>query len=109
MNFTGVLPGFTPPFTTPTAVNVIAPPAGQSARVVIGGSGANPVYESTNAGVAANLAAVVWTAVPIAPSFGGATVTSLVAGGRHLGVDNADVLYVGTDQGLFVRTTAGGT
>ncbi|MGZ4363246.1 MAG: hypothetical protein ACXVFF_13510, partial [Gaiellaceae bacterium] len=109
VNFTGVLPGFTPPFTTPTAVNVIAPPAGQSARVVVGGRGANPVYESTNAGIAATLAAVVWTAVPVAPSFGGATVTSLVAGGRRLGVDNADVLYVGTDQGLFVRTTTGGT
>src|SRR5262249_6532550 len=99
--------GFTALFVSPLAVNTVAPPAGQSARLVLGGRGATPVLESTNAGIAANAAAVVWAAVPVAAGFG--TVATLVAGGRRLGVDNADVLYAGTNTGVYVRTTAGGT
>jgi hypothetical protein len=112
---TGSLAGFVGQFTTPTAIDAIAPPAGQSTRIVIGG-GTNPmamptpitvgaVYESTDAGTAAT---PTWTQVPIQAGAAGA-VTAFAYGGRLNGVDNPDVLYVGLGGGVFVRSTAGGT
>ena len=103
----GGLANFTAQFITPIEVNVIAPPAMQSARLVVGGGGTSPVYESTNAGTAA-AGSITWTAVPVAAGFG--TVTTLSAGGRLNGADNAEVLYAGDTNGrVYVRSTAGGT
>jgi len=106
-------------FINPIEINAIAPTAaqvtaGQSTRVVIGGGGTNPVYESNDAGTAG---APTWTAAPVAAGLGftnnantTATVTAIAYGGRRNGVDNADVLYVGTSNGnVLVRTAAGGT
>ena len=103
------LANFNPRFVNPIEINAIAPTAaqlgaGQSTRIVVGGGGASPVYESNDAGVAA---APTWTAVPVGAGFG--NVTALAYGGRSGGVDNPDVLYAGDDNGnVFVRTTAGG-
>ena len=103
----GGLANFTTQFITPIEVNVIAPPAGQSARLVVGGGGTSPVYESTNAGTAV-AGSITWTAVPVGAGFG--TVTTLAAGGRLNGADNAEVLYAGDSNGrVYVRSTAGGT
>ena len=101
----GGLANFTAQFITPIEVNVIAPPAGQSARLVIGGGGTSPIYESTNAGTAA-AGSITWTAVGVPAGFG--TVTSLVAGGRQNGADNAEVLYAGDSNGrVYFRSAAG--
>jgi len=90
---------------SPIELNAIAPPGGQSTRLVVGGSGSSPVYESSDAGTAAN---PTWTAVPVAAGFG--TVTAMTHGGRRNGTDNPDVLYAGDDNGrVYVRSTAGGT
>ncbi len=105
---TGGLAGFVAQFITPIEINAIAPPSGQSTRIVIGGGGTSPVYESNDAGTAAT---PTWTAVAV-PASGTTigTVTALAYGGRLNGVDNADVLYVGDNNGnVFVRSTAGGT
>jgi len=117
------LTGFVGQFVTPTAINAIAPTAaqiaaGQSTRIVIGGGTTAPgvkppitagaVYESNNAGVAANAAAVTWAPVPTGAGFTGA-VTALAYGGRRNGVDNPDALYVGANGLVFVRAMAGGT
>lgn len=105
----GGLTNFTAPFITPFELNAIAPPAGQSTRLVVGGSGTSPVYESTDAGTAAN---PTWTAANV-PTSGTTigTVTAMAYGGRRLGVDNPNLLYVGDDNGnVFVRTdTTGGS
>ncbi len=108
----GGLPNFVAQFLTPTALDAIAPTAdqlaaGQSTRIVIGGQN-GVLYEANNAGTAATAAAVAWTLVPTAGGLG--NVKAMAYGGRHGGVDNPDVLYVGDDSGrVFVRTTAGGT
>jgi hypothetical protein len=110
---TGALANFVAQFVTPIEINAIAPTAaqitaGQSTRVVIGGGGTSPVYESSDAGTGTP---PTWTAVNV-PTSGTTigTVTALAYGGRLNGVDNADVLYVGDANGrVFVRTTAGGT
>ncbi len=65
------------------------------------------IYESSNAGIAANAAAVNWVAVPAAAGFG--TVTAMAYGGTRNGIDNPDVLYAGSNGQVFVRTSAGGT
>jgi precorrin-6B methylase 2 len=112
----GGLANFTAQFINPIEINAIAPTAaqlgaGQSTRVVVGGGGANPVYESSDAGTAANptwTAANVPTAGPGVTTIG--TITAMAYGGRRSGVDNPDVLYVGDNNGnVFVRTAAGGT
>jgi hypothetical protein len=113
------LVGFTASFVNPIELDAIAPTAaqlaaGQSTRLVIGGSGANPVYEANNAGTAANAAAVNWTAVPVGAGFGGvnasfASSPIMAYGGTLNGVANPDVLWVGSGSSVFVRTTAGGT
>jgi hypothetical protein len=120
----GGLTGFVGQFITPTAIDAIAPTAaqiaaGQSTRIVIGGGTTAPgvmppitagaVYESNNAGVAANAAAVNWAQVPTGAGFTG-NVTAFAYGGRRNGMDNPDVLYVGASGGgVFVRTAANGT
>ena len=94
--------------------------AGQSARLVVGGSGTSPVYEANNAGTAASAAAVNWTAVPVGPGFTSVNGSSafspvvpsnqtIVAGGVLNGVANPDVLFVASGSLVFVRSTAGGT
>ncbi len=111
---TGGLAGFVPQFINPIEINAIAPPAGQSTRVVIGGGTDNTlmvpitvgaVYKSTDAGTAA---VPTWTQVTLDPTATGG-VTAFAYGGRLNGVDNPDVLYIGMNGDVFVRTTAGGT
>ncbi|MBX7073981.1 MAG: hypothetical protein K1X71_12610, partial [Pirellulales bacterium] len=108
----GGLAGFVGQFITPIALNAIAPPAGQSTRLVIGGGTddvvtVGAVYEANNAGVAADAASVNWTQVPTGVGF--ASVSALVYGGRKGGASNPDVLYAGSDGKVFLRTTPGGT
>jgi hypothetical protein len=103
----GGLANFTPYFVPPFVLNAINP-----ARMVVGGSGTSPVYELTNAATAPNAAGATWTAVPIGAGFGVVNLTRgapFAAGGRLNGVDNAEVLVVGSGSGVFVRSTAGGT
>jgi Ca2+-binding RTX toxin-like protein len=102
------LTGFTPQFITPIELNAIAlTAAGQSTRLAIGGT--NSVFESTNAGTAANTASVNWTQVATGTGVTLGAVNTMAYGGRRNGVDNADVLYVGSGSNVFARTTAGGT
>jgi uncharacterized repeat protein (TIGR01451 family) len=78
-----------PQFVTPLELNAINP-----TRLVIGG--ANSVYESFNQGN---------TITQI--NGPGANQNAMAYGGRSGGVDNPDVLYVGSGSAVFVRTTAG--
>ncbi len=79
-----------PQFVTPLELNAIDP-----IRLVIGG--ANSVYESFNQGNT------------ITEIYGpGANRNAMAYGGRSGGVDNQDVLYVGSGSAVFLRTTAGG-
>jgi hypothetical protein len=108
----GILPGgglsnFSGTFVPHFELNSLDPGAGQSKSLAVGGGGSSPVYIATMPQTVNSNSDVTWTAVPVAGGFG--TVNALAFGGRHNGVDNADVLYVGTDQGLFLRTTSGGT
>lgn len=109
----GGLAGFLGQFISPFEVNAIAATAaGESKRLVIGGGtdGATPVgavYESNNAGTAATTGDVTWTQVPSNATTG--SVGAMAYGGRRLGVDNPDALYVAYGSRVFVRTTAGGT
>ncbi len=106
----GGLAGFKGQFITPMEVDAIAPTAaqltaGQSTRVVIGGSGTSPVYESNNAGTAAS---PTWTAVPV-PAGSNFAVNCMAYGGTLNGTGNPDVLYVCSSATVFLRSTAGGT
>ncbi|MEX0676450.1 MAG: ubiquitin-activating E1 FCCH domain-containing protein [Pirellulales bacterium] len=65
------------------------------------------VYESRNAGIAPNTAAVVWTRVPTGPGFGSVIAMAAGASSGILGFPN--VLYVGSGNRVFLRSTAGGT
>jgi hypothetical protein len=100
----GGLANFTNFFTPPFELNVVAPE-----RLVTGGSGSSPVYELMNAAfvtdpdVDAN-----WVAVPVGAGFG-AVSGGFAYGGRLNGVDNEEVLVMGSGSGVFVRSTAGGT
>ena len=111
---------------TAVAVSDVAPPAGQSARVVIvNGNGAsnaqmtgNPgtaIFESTNAGIAATTAAIVYTQIPTGTGWAGVNdfVTgrypAISVGGTLSGVANQYVLYACSGNQVFLRTTAGGT
>ncbi|MFN2606277.1 MAG: Ig-like domain repeat protein [Acidimicrobiales bacterium] len=80
-----------PPFVTPYAINTIDP-----TRMVLG---TGNLYESTDRGD--NL-------TNLGSSFGSPT-QAIVYGGVSGGVDNADILWLGTSSGLFLRTTNGGT
>jgi photosystem II stability/assembly factor-like uncharacterized protein len=85
------LTGFndSPQFYSPLELNRVQP-----TRLVIGGE--NSVFESFNQGDdVTNIGSV-------------GEVLSMAYGGQSGGVANPDVLYVGTDAGLFLRTTSGG-
>jgi hypothetical protein len=80
-------------FVTPVELNAINP-----TRLVIGGSPSNPsnhVYESFDQGN---------TITQI--NGPGANRNAMAYGGRSGGVDNPDVLYVGSGTAVFLRTTA---
>src|SRR5262245_50692227 len=76
-------------FVTPVHLNAIDP-----TRLVLGGT--NSVYESFNQGN---------TITEIDGP--GANRDAIAYGGRSGGVDNLDVLYVGSGSAVFLRTTAG--
>jgi hypothetical protein len=101
----GGLAGFTAPFVPLYELNAVAP-----ARLVTGsGAGTNTVYELLNAATAPNAAGANWQAVPLGAGFGGVEGRSIAYGGRLGGVDNPEVLVVGSNGNVFVRSTAGGT
>jgi photosystem II stability/assembly factor-like uncharacterized protein len=79
-----------PQFVTPVKVNDRA-----GLRLIIGGS--NGAYESLNQGD--TLTQLSFTTV---------RPNSIAYGGRLLGVDNPDVLYVGANAIVLVRTVSGG-
>jgi len=103
----GGLANFTGTFVPHFELNVLDPAAMQSRSLVVGGGGTSPVYIATMPDAVNSNADVTWTAVPVAGGFG--TVNALAFGGRSGAVDNPDVLYAGTENGVFVRSTAGGT
>jgi hypothetical protein len=81
--------------TTPLAANRF-----DSLRIVIATT--DRVYESTDGGIFLNV-------LPTGSGgFAGKATRALAAGGRRGLADEADVLYAGSDQGLFLRTAAGG-
>jgi len=101
----GGLAGFTPLFVPQFELNSINP-----SRLVVGGQGTSPVYELMNADTATGTGDAIW--VPVNGLTG--TVNSnadapFVVGGRMGGVDNEEVLIVGSGGNVFVRSTAGGT
>jgi uncharacterized repeat protein (TIGR01451 family) len=79
-------------FKTPVELNAINP-----TRLIIGG--ANSTYESLDQGA---------TIMEVGPGIGVNREHAIAYGGRSGGVDNPDVLYVGSGTQVFVRTTAGG-
>jgi hypothetical protein len=83
---TGADPAITPQFVTPLAVNNVV-----GDRLIIGG--ANGAYESTDRGE--NLTQVSTTIV---------NRNAIDYGGRRDGMDNADVLYVGSGTQVLART-----
>ena len=101
------LAGFAPRFVAQFELNRI-----NASRLVVGGGGTSPVYELTNADTATGTGDANWVAVPIGTGF--STVNdnddaAFVVGGRMGGVDNEEVLIVGSGGNVFVRSTAGGT
>lgn len=93
----GGMPCFTPNwvFTTPFAVNTVVP-----TRIVVGGS--NGVFESADQGQnAVQLLDGAGTAVPRVNSGGS---TDPIAAGAD---GNADALYVGANDDVWVRTAGG--
>jgi len=113
----GGVGGFTG-FNVLTVSNV-APPAGQATRVVIanGTSTAQPgvsaIFDSTNAGNAATTGAIVYTQIPTNAGWNGVNtffgVFAIAAGGTSGGGVNQDILYAGSGNRVFLRSTAGGT
>lgn len=98
------LPDFTAIDVTPIVLNTTAPLPGQSTRLVVGGGGRNPIYESLDAGIAQH---PTWTAVPVGAGF--ETVSALAYGGRRGGFEHPEVLYAGSGHSVFVRSVSGGT
>lgn len=78
-------------FYNPIAVNDVA-----AGRLIIA---TNTVYESTDRGD--NLTRLT--------GFTGSATRAIAYGGRTGGVDNPDVLFVGSSSGLFLRSAAGTT
>ncbi|MCY2927699.1 MAG: hypothetical protein NT031_20105, partial [Planctomycetota bacterium] len=108
----GGLAGFVGQFVNPIALNACDPLPGESKRIVIGGGTddthpVGAVYEANNAGVAANAAAVNWVKIPVGAGF--TSTASMAYGGFSGGVANPDVLYVGSNGHVFLRSTPGGT
>lgn len=83
---------FTTQFYTPVKVNDIA-----GARLILGGG--NGAYESTNRG---DTLTQIGTAGAVARN-------AIAYGGRRLGVDNPDVVYVGVGAQIWLRTTGSGS
>jgi hypothetical protein len=83
-------PAFGAQFYTPVKVNERV-----GARLILGGS--NGAYESFNRGD---------TIAQVGP--GSVNRNAIAYGGRRLGVDNPDVLYVGSGAQVLVRTAAAG-
>jgi hypothetical protein len=100
----GGLASFTAPFIPQYELDAVAP-----ARLVTGASGANPVYELLNAATAPNAAGATWQAVAVGAGFGAVNGGAMAYGGRLNGLDNPEVLVVGSGNRVFVRSTAGGT
>jgi photosystem II stability/assembly factor-like uncharacterized protein len=82
-----------PQFYTPIKLNAVNP-----ARLIIGG--ANSIYESLNRG---DTITEIGQAITVNDGLG---MEAIAYGGRRDGVDNADVLYVGSGARVFVRTAA---
>jgi Big-like domain-containing protein len=85
-------PPLQPSFVTPVELNAIDP-----RRLILGGS--NFFYESFNQGD---------TITQINGPFTAQLQNAVAYGGRSGGADNQDVLYVGSVNRVFLRTTAGG-
>ena len=103
----GGLSGYTNFFQPLYELNRVDP-----ARLVTGGSGTSPVYELLNAATATGGGDANWAAVPTGAGFGAVNSNfdaPMVYGGRLNGVNNAEVLIVGSGNRVFVRSTAGGT
>ena len=103
----GGLAGFNGPFVTQYELNAVAP-----SRLVLGGSGTNPIYELLNADTATGPGDVNWVAVPVGAGFGASNDIDgapFAVGGRLGGVDNPEVIVAGSGSRVFVRSTAGGT
>jgi hypothetical protein len=82
-----------PQFYTPIKLNAINP-----ARLIIGG--ANSVYESLNRG---ETITEIGRAITVNDSLG---MEAIAYGGRREGIDNPDLLYVGSGARVFIRTAA---
>ncbi len=103
------------------AVSTVAPPAGQSTRLVIANgtnAGVSGVFDSTNAGIAATTGAIVYTQVPTGAGWNGVNQTpfafgggifAITVGGMLNGVANQNVIYAASGNRVFLRSTAGGT
>lgn len=109
-------------YLTPIALNNLAPPAGESTRLLLAGgftSGLEngTVFETTNVGIVTQanidqgLQAIDWTSIPIARGAGFTQVNdkAIAYGGNKDGEPNRDALYVGSENQVFVRKEAGGT
>ncbi len=104
----GGLANFNAPFTPLYELNAV-----NLGRLVTGDTtsspGTSPVYELTNAATAPNAAGATWVAVPVGAGFGAVSGSAIAVGGRLNGLDNPEVLVVGSAGRVFVRSTAGGT
>ena len=105
---------------TSVAVSTVAPPAGQSALVVIN-NGTNPampgvsgIFDSTNAGIALTTGAIVYTQIPTGAGWVGVNefvrdrYPAIAIAGMLNGVANQDVLYAGSGSQVFLRSAATG-
>ncbi len=101
------LPDFIPRFVAQFELNSVNP-----RRLVVGGGGASPVYELTNADTATGPGDASWDEVPTGPGFMDVNSNgdaAFVVGGRMGGVDNEEVLIVASGEDIFIRSAAGGT
>ena len=81
-------------FVTPVEINAVDP-----RRLIIGGS--TRTYESFNQGDTLSVVRMI--------GVNSGDGDPIAYGGRSGGVDNPDVLYVGSGNNVYVRTTAAGT
>ncbi|QDS91756.1 Dockerin type I repeat protein [Roseimaritima multifibrata] len=86
-------------FATPVITNAVAPN-----RLILGGG--NSTYESMDRGE--NLTEIAPGLVINAPGNGDRDGIPVVYGGRLNNVDNPEILYVGSGNQVFLRTTAAG-
>jgi hypothetical protein len=106
---------------TSLAVSTVAPPAGQSTRVVIvnGSNTAMPpvtgaLFEATNAGTAATAAAINYSQITTGAGwngvneFIGSRYPAIVVGGMLNGAANQNVIYAASGNQIFLRSAATG-